>query len=57
MKFIKKLKELVKKDLEPIDDVLDTEAYDIEQLEKDKKKETWEEKIERLKKKDPFIYK
>jgi hypothetical protein len=57
MKFIKKIKELVKKDLEPIDDVLDTEAYDIEQLEKDKKKETWEEKIERLKKKDPFIYK
>jgi hypothetical protein len=57
MKIIKKIKELVKKDLQPNDDVLDTESYDIEQLEKDKKKETWEEKIERLRKKDPFIYK
>jgi|TARA_A100001037_G_C14572687_1_gene380904 hypothetical protein len=44
MKFIKKLKELVKKDKE-------------QEKQKDKKKETWEEKIERLRKKDPFIYK
>jgi len=44
MKFIKKLKELVKKDKE-------------QEKQKDKKKETWDQKMERLRKQDPFIYK